>query len=101
MAFAVGSNVALRVETWHDGPTLACMMSACPLPACPLPDCDRRTTSQLRCLTTLQILLYESIALVIVAGLWATVSLLLRHWKPIEAHASKQVGQTGGRHGRV
>ncbi|KAI7843994.1 hypothetical protein COHA_002532 [Chlorella ohadii] len=37
-----------------------------------------------------QILLYESIALVIAAGLWATVSLLLRHWKPIEAHASKQ-----------
>jgi len=40
-----------------------------------------------------QILLYESIALVIAAGLWATVSLLLRHWKPIEAHASKQVGR--------
>jgi hypothetical protein len=37
-----------------------------------------------------QIMLYESIALVIAAGLWATVSLLLRHWKPIEAHASKQ-----------
>lgn len=42
-----------------------------------------------------QILLYESIALVIAAGLWATVSLLLRHWKPIEAHASKQVRGAG------
>lgn len=28
--------------------------------------------------------------MIIVAGLWATVSLLLRHWKPIEAHASKE-----------
>jgi hypothetical protein len=37
----------------------------------------------------LQVLLYETIALLIAAGLWATVSLLLRHWDSIEAHASK------------
>lgn len=39
-----------------------------------------------------QILLYEIIAGVILAGLWATVSLLLRHWKAIEQPAAKQVG---------
>lgn len=36
-----------------------------------------------------QVLLYETITLVIVAGLWATISLLVRHWGSIEAHASK------------
>jgi len=30
--------------------------------------------------------------LVIAAGLWATASLLLRHWKSIEQAAGKQVG---------
>lgn len=38
-----------------------------------------------------QVLLYEIIALVIAAGLWATVSLLWRHWDSIEQHAGKQV----------
>lgn len=39
-----------------------------------------------------QVLLYETITVVIVAGLWATVSLLLRHWSSIELAAGKQVG---------
>jgi hypothetical protein len=39
----------------------------------------------------LQVLLYEIIALIIAAGLWATISLLWRHWDSIEQHASKQV----------
>ncbi|KAL4457583.1 hypothetical protein ABPG75_012448 [Micractinium tetrahymenae] len=37
-----------------------------------------------------QVLLYETIAVVIVAGLWATASLLLRHWGSIEQAAGKQ-----------
>ncbi|KAL4440645.1 hypothetical protein ABPG77_000354 [Micractinium sp. CCAP 211/92] len=37
-----------------------------------------------------QILLYEAMAVLIVAGLWATASLLLRHWGAIEKAAGKQ-----------
>ena len=36
----------------------------------------------------LQVLLYETMALLVAAGLWATASLLVRHWDAIEAHAT-------------
>lgn len=36
-----------------------------------------------------QIFLFEIIGVIIAGGLWATVSLLVRHWRSIEAHASR------------
>ncbi|EFN58589.1 hypothetical protein CHLNCDRAFT_140764 [Chlorella variabilis] len=38
-----------------------------------------------------QIFLFEIIGVIIAGGLWATVSLLVRHWRSIEAHASRLV----------
>ena len=37
------------------------------------------------------VLMYETIAAVVACGLWATVSLLLRHWEAIDASARPQV----------
>ncbi len=36
------------------------------------------------------VLMYETIAVIVVAGLWATTSLLVRHWDAIEGYDSKQ-----------
>ena len=37
--------------------------------------------------------MYETIAVIVVAGLWATTSLLFRHWDAIESYESKQQQQ--------
>ena len=62
------------------------------LPSCAVhaaPRCRRRN----------EIMLYESIAVIVLAGLWATVSLLLRHWDRIEGydqHPPQGGQQVGG-----
>lgn len=49
------------------------------------------------CPFVVQILLYETIAGIVVVGLWATTSLLVRHWDAIENFDKRVPEEVGSR----